>query len=227
MSIERKVRCDHRSWAGLKMSVKEVRKICSSISTCLLKWRLASKEGKIILELINHKVFGDDDKNEEPSENVTPDINKKDFDEELNSNCNNLQDILGRMRDILTEIESVEEKSLGVSQLCDLSSSSSISPQKTNHSLLNSSNSQNSSLIELDNSVLNANDLTKWTRVISSSYRAQLKMNEIVSRNICHLESRAEALFHTSIWVCQPALNTECEAACLAVEQTLKSSQPQ
>ena len=34
----------------------------------------------------------------------------KDFDEELNSNCNNLQDILGRMRDILSEIESVDTR---------------------------------------------------------------------------------------------------------------------
>ena len=209
------------------MSGKEVRKICSTISTCLLKWRLASKEGKIILELINQKLYESDNTNEEPEEKEAPDINKKDFDEELNSKCNELQDILSRMRDILTEIESGEEKSLGVSQLCDLSSSSSISPQKSNPSLLNSSNSQNSSLIELDNSVVNTNDLTKWTRVISSSYRAQLKMNEIVCRNICHLDSRAEALFHTSVWVCQPALNTECEVACLAVEQTLKSSQSQ
>ena len=209
------------------MSVKEIRKICGAISTCLLKWRLASKEGKIILELINQKLYATDNTDEEPPEKEAQDINKKEFDEELNIKCNNLQDILDRMRDILTEIESGEEKSLGLSQLCDLSSSSSISPQKSNPSFLNSSNSQNSSVIELDNSVVNTNDLTKWIRVISSSYRAQLKMNEIVSRNICHLESRAEALFHTSIWVCQPALNTDCEAACLAVELTLKSSQPQ
>ena len=219
--------CEKRSFTGLKMSVKEIRKICSTISTSLLKWRLASKEGKIILEVINQKLFATDNKNEEPEEKEAPDVDKKEFDEELNTKCNQLQDILGRMRDILTEIESGEEKSLGLSQLCDLSSSSSISPQKTNHSLLNSSNSHNSSVIELDNSVLNTNDLTKWTRVITSSYRAQLKMNEIVCRNICHLDTRAEALFHTSIWVCQPALSTEVEAASLAVEQTLKSSQSQ
>ena len=209
------------------MSGKEIRKICSTISTCLLRWRLASKEGKIILEVINQKLYATDNTNEEPEEKEAPDINKKDFDEELNSKCNDLQDILDRMRDILTEIESGEEKSLGLSQLCDLSSSSSISPQKRNPSLHNSSNSQNSSVIELDNSVVNTNDLTHWTRVILSSYRAQLKMNEIVCRNICHLDTRAEALFHTSTWVCQPALDTECEAACLAVEQTLKSSQSQ
>ena len=155
---------------------------------------MASKEGKIILELINQKLFETDNQNEEQEEKEALDRNKKDFDEELNGKCNDLQDILSRMRDILTDLESGEEKSLGLSQLCDLSSSSSISPQKTNHSLLNSSNSHNSSsLIELDNSVVNTNDLTKWSRVICSSYRAQLKMNEIVCRNICHLETRAEA----------------------------------
>ena len=105
------------------MSGKEIRKICSTISTCLLRWRLASKEGKIILEVINQKLYATDNTNEEPEEKEAPDINKKDFDEELNSKCNDLQDILDRMRDILTEIESGEEKSLGLSQLCDLSSS--------------------------------------------------------------------------------------------------------
>ena len=52
------------------MSVKEIRKICSTISTCLLRWRLASKEGKIILQLINQKLFETDNKNEEKKENA-------------------------------------------------------------------------------------------------------------------------------------------------------------
>merc|ERR1712066_1215117 len=94
---------------------------------------------------------------------------KKDFDEELNSKCNSLRDILDRMRDILAEIESGEEKCLGLSQLCDLSTlSSNSSSPKINSSLINSSNSQNSSVIELDNSVVYTNDLTNWTRVILS-----------------------------------------------------------
>ena len=66
------------------MSVKEIRKICGAISTCLLKWRLASKEGKIILELINQKLYATDNTDEEPPEKEAPDINKKEFDEELN-----------------------------------------------------------------------------------------------------------------------------------------------
>ena len=207
------------------MSGKDVKRICNVMSSAQLKWRLASKEGKIILEFINQKLYRSDNKDEDTEETegkTTLDVNTKLFDEELNSKCNRLLDILERMRDVLTEIESVEEKCLGLSQLCDLSSSSS-SSQKLNSSLTNSSHSHNSSLIELNNSVVQTNDLTRWSQVISSAFRQQLKMNEIVARNISHLDSRDEALLHTSIWVSQPALHTHFEAASLAVEQTLKS----
>ena len=210
------------------MSGKDVKRICNLISAALLKWRLASKEGKIILEFINQKQYGSNNKYEDGEEaDDSANLNTKTevFDEELNSKCNRLRDILERMRDVLTEIESGEEKCLGLSQLCDLSSSSS-SSQKINSSLINSSNSENSSTIELNNSVVHTNDLTKWTQVISSGLRQQLKMNEIVTRSICHLQSRDEALFHVSVWVCQPSLDTHFEAATVAIEQTLKSCSP-
>ena len=210
---------------SLRMSGRDIKRVCNVISSSLLKWKLASKEGKIILEFIMQKVYGNSNKNEDTEDadvnEVLGDV-KKDFDEELNSKCNSLRDILDRMRDVLGELESGEEKCLGLSQLCDLSSSSS-SSQKINSSLVNSSNSQNSSIIELDHSVVYTNDLTRWTQVLSSCYRSQLKMNEIVCRNICRLSSREEALFHVSVWVCQPALHTEAEAATVAIEQTLKS----
>ena len=213
---------------AVKMSGKDVKRICNLISAALLKWRLASKEGKIILEFINQKQYGSNNKyedTEDADDSANLNTNTTVFDEELNSKCNRLRDILERMRDVLTEIESGEEKCLGLSQLCDLSSSST-SSQKINSSLINSSNSENSSTIELNNSVVHTNDLTKWTQVISSGLKQQLKMNEIVTRNICHLQSREEALFHVSVWVCQPALDTHFEAASVAIEQTLKSCSP-
>merc|ERR1712096_74587 len=97
----------------------------------------------------------------------------------------------------------------------------SSSPQKSFNS--SSSNNQNFSLIELDKSVLPSSDLTKWTQTILKCYKNQLKMNQIVSKNICHLKSREEALFHSSIWVAQPGLDTECLVAECAIDQTLKS----
>ena len=201
------------------MTSKEVKRICSNLSTNILKWKLASKEGKIILDSIREKQYKD--KDDEMSTGT-----QYQFDEELQKNCHTLSEILLKMQDILAEIETVEDKCLGVSQMCDMSSSSF---QKVNNSSLLSSSSsqqnstQNSSLIELDTSIVYPNDLTKWTQTIIHCYKNQLKMNEIVVRNICHLERREEALFHISIWVCQPSLNTECDLATVAVEQTLKS----
>ena len=86
-----------------------------------------------------------------------------------------------------------------------------------------SSNNPNTSLIELDKSVLLSSDLTNWTQTVLKCYRNQLKMNQIVAKNICHLKTREEALFHSSIWVAQPGLDTECLVAECAMEQTLKS----
>ena len=82
---------------------------------------------------------------------------------------------------------------------------------------------ENSGIIELDTSIVYPNDLTKWTQTIIQCYKNQLKMNEIVVKNICHLGRREEALFHISLWVCQPCLHIECDLATVAVEQTLKS----
>merc|ERR1711955_110515 len=124
-----------------------------------------------------------------------------------------LTEILLKMQEILAEIETVEDKCLGVSQLRDMSSSSSSFKKANTSSILSSSRSQqsstqNSSLIELDTSIVYPSDLTRWTQTIIHCYKNQLKMNEIVVKNICHLERREEALFHISVWVCQPSLNT-------------------
>ena len=86
-----------------------------------------------------------------------------------------------------------------------------------------SSNKQNASLIDLDKSVLLSSDLAKWTQTVLICYKNQLKKNHIVAKNICHLKSREEALFHISIWVAQQGLDTECLVAECAMEQTLKS----
>ena len=77
--------------------------------------------------------------------------------------------------------------------------------------------------IELQKPIWHLRDLTKWTQTIIQCYKNQLKMNEIVVKNICHLGRREEALFHISLWVCQPCLHIECDLATVAVEQTLKS----
>ena len=94
---------------------------------------------------------------------------------------------------------------------------------KLSNSSSQQNSTQNSSIIELDTSIVYPNDLTKWTQTIIQCYKNQLKMNEIVVKNICHLGRREEALFHISLWVCQPCLHIECDLATVAVEQTLKS----
>merc|ERR1719481_934560 len=161
------------------------------------------------------------------------------FDVQLQAKCETLTNILDKMSEAVKGIEVAYEKSVGVEQLCDISAnvnkSLSISPLKKsgdisvvtsnyNESLnSSSSNNTNSSLIELDKSVILSSDLAKWTQTILTSYTNQLKMNQIVVKNICHLSSRPEALFHMSIWVAQPGLDTECLISEFAMEQTLKS----
>ena len=68
-----------------------------------------------------------------------------------------------------------------------------------------------------------SSDLAKWTQTVLICYKNQLKMNQIVAKNIRHLKSREEALFHSNIWVAQPGHDTKCLVAECAMEQTLKS----
>ena len=206
-----------------------MRKICAGFSVNILTWKLASKEGKLVLGEICEYLYSKDRDERE--------ANKSDsqFDEQLQTKCHTLLNILEKMSEAVKGIEAVYEKSTGFEQLCDISAnmskSVSISPVKkvvdissTNNESLNSSSSNpNSSLVELDKSVLLSSDLAKWTLTVLTCYKNQLKMNQIVAKNICHLKSRPEALFHMSIWVAQPGLDTECIVAECAMEQTLKS----
>ena len=205
------------------MGSKEIKKVCSLLSTNILKWKLASKEGKLVLDRITEKLYGED-----PEEKSA----KDDYDEVSQKNCFTLADILTRMRDTLAEMETAEDRCLGLSQLADMSSSSlqksSNSLQKSsNSSLLSSSTSQgsgtqSSSIIELETSVTHPSDLVKWSQTIIECHRTQLRMNEEVARSICHLDTREEALFHVGVWAAQPSLTLDCETAMVAVENTLK-----
>ena len=216
------------------MSGKEVKKICSVTSSNLLKWKLCSKEGKLILESITGKLY------KESSEEVENQIKEEAFDEETQKNCQTLREILVKMRNIVEEMENVEDKCLGLSQLCDMSSasfnkqssntSSSVvrASSNTSSSVLSTSSSakseQSSSCIEMDSSVIYTDDLSQWTQNILECHKQQLRMNEMVAQSICHVKSREEALFLVSVWVCQPSVNTQYEAAVFAIEQTLKQS---
>ena len=201
------------------MGSKEIKKACSILSTNLLKWKLASKEGKLVLDRITEKLYGD--KEEEEPEKSPKDV----YDEVTQKNCFTLADILTRMRVTLVEMETAEERCVGLSQLADMSSNSL--QRSSNTSLLSSSASQvsgtqSSSMIELDSSVLYPSELVRWSQTIIECHRTQLGMNEEVVRSICHLDTREEALFHVGVWATQPGLSLECEAAMVAVENTLK-----
>ena len=168
-----------------------------------------------MLDRITEKLYGED-----PEESA-----KDDYDEVSQKNCFILADILTRMRDTLAEMETTEDRCLGLSQLADISSNSL--QKSSNSSLLSSSASQgsgtqSSSMIELETSVLHPSDLVKWSQTIIECHRTQLRMNEEVARSICHLDTREEALFHVGVWAAQPSLTLDCETAMVAVENTLK-----
>ena len=202
------------------MSSKEIKKACSILSTNLLKWKLASKEGKLVLDRITEKLYSDKE-DEEPETSKSKEV----YDEVTQRNCFALADILTRMRDTLSEMETAEDRCVGLSQLADMSSNSL--QMSSNTSLLSSSSSQvsgtkSSSMIELETSVLYPSDLVNWSQTIIGCHRTQLGMNEEVARSICHLDTREEALFHVGVWATQPGLTLECEVATVAVENTLK-----
>merc|ERR1712029_500151 len=117
-------------------------------------WKLQSKEGKIVLESIIEKLY----KVEEEEKKTT-----EQYDEETQKNCDVLAEILIKMKTIVEEFESVEEKCLGLSQLINISSSSVNKPEN-NTSVLSSSSShkssENSSFIELESSVVYTGDLS-------------------------------------------------------------------
>jgi len=202
------------------MSEKEVKRICSQLSVKLSEWKLAIKEGKVILEQIRDKRYVD------PRNCDDPDSSSKTFDEELNQKCSSLLTIIDRLSEIVNAIEAVHEKAVGFEQLCDLSSSrnnKSLNISSQNKSLSSSSSISNPKMIDLNSSVLLTSDLSNWTLEITSAYQTQLKMNKIVVQQICHLKSREECLFHLSIWASQPGLNTQCQLAECSIEQTLNS----
>ena len=147
------------------MSGKELKKICANISTNLIKWKLQSKEGKIVLESIIEKLY----KVEEEEKKTV-----EEYDEETQKNCDVLTEILIKMKTIVEEFESVEEKCLGLSQLINISSSSVNKPEN-NTSVISSSSShkssENSSFIELESSVVYTGDLSHWSQVISECLR--------------------------------------------------------
>ena len=211
------------------MGSREVKKACSILSTNLLKWKLASKEGKLVLDRITDKLYSDKEENPEEGHKEIPQ-EKNVYDEETQKNCFTLSDILTRLGDSLTEMESAEDRCVGLSQLADISSSSLQRSSTSNNSLLSSSTSQvsgtqSSLMIDLNTSVLYPEELVRWSQTIIECHRAQLRMNEEVARSICHLDTRAEALFHVGVWAAQPSLTTQCEAAAVAVELTLKHCQ--
>jgi len=55
-------------------------------------------------------------------------------------------------------------------------------------------------------------DILCWCRNITSNFKEQLQMNTIIVSEICHLNTRDEALMHQSVWVLQPGVSPECEA---------------
>ena len=116
-------------------------------------------------------------------------------------------------------------KAAGLEQFCDLSASMNIFMIISMNKVINLSTQalQINKLIDLDKSVLLSSDLAKWTQNVLICYKNQLKMNQIVAKNIRHLKSREEALFHSNIWVAQPGHDTKCLVAKCAMEQILKS----
>ena len=208
------------------MGSKEIKKICSTISTNALRWKLASKEGKIILDSISERLYTNRDDEEDQEEGGMKNDKRHKFDEETQKKTESLSDLIQKMEEIIKEVEAVEDKSLGLSELCDMSSSfTSANKSTANTSVLSSSSSQkshNSSLISLDSSVVYTRDLVSWAGTVRECLCAQLRMNQCVARSICHVSSRDEAMFLTSVWAAQPGLTMEHEAAMVAVETTLK-----
>ena len=102
------------------MGSREVKKICNCLSTNMLQWKLATKEGKLILDSISLKLYNKDEDHENEQKNKDEQLEM----EELQKLCNNLSEILSKMENIVTELESVEDKCVGLTQLCDMSSTS-------------------------------------------------------------------------------------------------------
>lgn len=206
------------------MSGKEVKKICSLLSMHNLGWKLANKEGKVILEEIVDKLYTQ--KDEESCMNPTSST----YDVDLHNKCLTLTNILEKMKEVVKGIESAHEKALGFEQLCSFSTSTSFnnSLQTSNIEKSFSSGSSathNASVIELDKSVILSTDLSKWTETLVICYKNQVKINESVVHDICHLKTRDEALFHICAWVVQPGISDECIIAECAIDQTLKACQ--
>merc|ERR1712061_275410 len=145
------------------MGSKEIKKICSTISTNALRWKLASKEGKIILDSISERLYTNRDDEEDQEEGGMKNDKRHKFDEETQKKTELLSALIQKMEEIIKEVEAVEDKSLGLSELCDMSSSfTSANKSTANTSVLSSSSSQkshNSSLISPDSSVVFTRDL--------------------------------------------------------------------
>ena len=77
-----------------------MRKICNNFSIHILSWKLANKEGKLILGKIGEILYNKDKEEEEKQKN-----SENQFDEKLHERCEALSSFLDKMSEAVTGIE--------------------------------------------------------------------------------------------------------------------------
>ena len=80
--------------------------------------------------------------------------------------------------------------------------------------------------LDINKVYVNFEDILCWCQNITSDFKEQLQMNTIIVSEICHLNTRDEALMHQSVWVLQPGVSPECETHISYVRHIVQQESP-
>eukprot|EP00088_Acartia_fossae_P001080 TRINITY_DN10409_c0_g1_i1.p1 TRINITY_DN10409_c0_g1~~TRINITY_DN10409_c0_g1_i1.p1 ORF type:complete len:182 (-),score=31.06 TRINITY_DN10409_c0_g1_i1:106-651(-) len=167
------------------MEAKKIEAILKKLSLRFDEWRQNVLKGKLVLSTIISKLYPME-KTREPEPPLS-----------LNDDCQELDNLLAEMKECLESIEDCARKLIAFQNLSNLS----ISFETTSIS----------SVLMINEVPVNLKDVNCWLQEITIDYAKQLRMDECILENICHLETREQALFHQGTWTTQPAISKQTE----------------
>eukprot|EP00088_Acartia_fossae_P002820 TRINITY_DN11174_c0_g1_i1.p1 TRINITY_DN11174_c0_g1~~TRINITY_DN11174_c0_g1_i1.p1 ORF type:complete len:187 (+),score=23.57 TRINITY_DN11174_c0_g1_i1:32-592(+) len=184
------------------MDAKKVGTLLKKIDVSLDQWKLQVLSGKRILSDLVASIYPTDVR---VLEELTIELDET-----------KLQVLKSCLKQLESISKDVQKSNLKFKALQELQSMST--PTASN-------NSPADSLLEVNGVNLDLQDLLSWVNSIAAEVKEQYEMNCVVVENICHLESRDQALFHQGVWVLQPAISNETELHMSCIRHVVSSQE--
>ncbi|OWF53131.1 cyclin-dependent kinase 2-interacting protein-like [Mizuhopecten yessoensis] len=180
--------------SSLTGSHRKVKDTAADLHNLCQKWLKFNTEGTAsINEIANVKlqaIFKEEESQRSEEEGT---LIKAEMPEVLEDHCNKVLHIVDKMRKLVDKMEAMAEIFRGVADL-------------VRHKAQCSSTDCNPILFQ----TWKVKDFEEATLEMLESYRREIKLKELLSKNICHVKDRDCMMFYTAAWLHQPYIDSSC-----------------